>query len=28
VGWYVFKNQEIKKEPTEFEKLLEEAKNL
>ena len=28
VGWYIFKNQEIKKEPTEFEKLLEEAKNL
>lgn len=28
VGWYIFKNQEIKEEPTEFEKLLEEAKNL
>lgn len=28
VGWYIFKKQEVKKEPTEFEKLLEEAKNL
>ena len=28
VGWYVFKNQEIKKEPTEFEKLIDEAKSL
>lgn len=26
--WYIFKNQKTKKEPTEFEKLLEEAKNL
>lgn len=28
VWWYIFKNQEIKKDTTEFEKLLEEAKNL